>query len=306
MTRRTTKIASLGAGLVLALPALVAAGVPARAAYDTVTTPTNIQVDVGASSVTVSWEPSMSTAGDISIYYVKLGSQWLWTENPTLTLFLKPSWTYTLSVQAQDEAYNRSDWSDPIQFTTSDEPPVTTPANVQADDSPGSVTVTWEPSSSDAGVQEYVVSLHGGTIGHVAQRTSSTTATFEVPHGGEFEVTVKAQDTAYRWSATSDPILATVQPAQDWEPPSAPTNFRAVPDGDEIVFQWDAATGGAQPITYEIALDGDVIDSTRDTQLRSPYFAECQPWQTPSTFVVTANSYGFESPPSNPLELCFN
>lgn len=305
MTRHRARTASLAATVVMVFAALVVGSGTATARDNVVTTPADVQVDVSTGSVTVSWDASTSTAGDISIYYVKLGSQWLWTEGTTMTLSLQPNRTYTLSVQAQDEAYNRSEWSDPTEFTTSDEPPVTTPANVQVDDSPGSMTVTWEPSSSDAGVREYVVSIRGGTIGHVAQRTSSTTATFETPPGGEFEVTVKAQDTAYRWSDASDPVRATVDPAEDWEPPSAPTNFRAVPDGDEIVFQWDAPAGGAEPITYEIALGDDVIESTRHTQLRSPYFAECRPGQTPLTFVVTANSFGFASPPSNPLELCF-
>jgi hypothetical protein len=120
-------------------------------------------------------------------------------------------------------------------------------------------------------------------------------------------VTVKARDNAYRWSASSDPIEVTVDPAEEWEPLTAPSNLRAVPDQQGgVIFEWDAAAGGLGPLTYLLYLDGTEIESTQDLHLQSPYFVECtNDWQTRASFVVTARSHGVESPASNPITLCF-
>jgi chitodextrinase len=309
MKRRTTsKILSLGVGVALGLTATAAgSGSVAAKRHPLVTQPTNVQVDVGDSSVTVAWDASMSDAG-VEIYFVKLDGRWLWTVEPSITLFLERSTKYTLSVQAQDAAYNRSDWSIPISFTTSDAFPVTTPANVLTTGQPGSLTVTWDAATSDAGMMDYLVEVAGGQLG---QRTTSTIATLSLPAGGEFEVTVKARDNAYRWSDTSDPIQVTVAPADDWAPPSAPTNLRATfdPLGERTLVEWDASTGGSGTLTYDLIVveyNNTPIESTTQLSLELLDFGECQPGDPqPLTFVVVATSKGFESPPSNPITMCF-
>jgi hypothetical protein len=60
------------------------------------------------------------------------------------------------------------------------------------------------------------------------------------------------------------------------------------------------------PIVYRIKLDGVTVDFSGETRLRSPYFAECtSPTRIAASFTVAAASWGFESPPSNAIELCF-
>jgi hypothetical protein len=205
-------------------------------------------------------------------------------------------------VQASDAAGRVSAWSDPIVFTTPDVPLPSTPENVRATVSPGSVTIEWDPSTAELGVREYQVNFGG-----LSRLTKDTTATFDIPPGGEFDVMVRAQDNAFRWSDFSDPIEVTVPAAEEWEPLTAPSNLRAVPDQQGgVIFEWDAATGGLGPLTYLLYLDGTEIESTQDLHLQSPYFVECtNDWQTRASFVVTARSHGVESPASNPITLCF-
>jgi hypothetical protein len=270
-----------------------------------VTTPANLRADVGATEVTVDWDPSTSEAGGVSytlLLEYSYHRKWFHTNEPTMTFAVGPSTSYEVRVQASDAASRLSAWSDPLEFTTPDAPLPSTPENVRATTSPGSATVEWDPSTAELGVKDYQV-----TFGGLTRLTVDTTATFAVPPGGEFTVTVKARDNAYRWSASSDPIEVTVDPAEEWEPLTAPSNLRAVPDQQGgVIFEWDAAAGGLGPLTYLLYLDGTEIESTQDLHLQSPYFVECtNDWQTRASFVVTARSHGVESPASNPITLCF-
>jgi hypothetical protein len=306
--RRTSISASLAGGLVLGLTAAMAGTGPAHAqASDPPTTPDNIRADVGASSVTVQWDPSTSDAG-VTIYFVQLNGQWRFTVEPRLTLFLQRDQAYQLRVQAQDAAFQRSDWSDPFEFTTPDQAPVTTPSGVQVTESPGGLMVAWGASSSDAGVLDYTATVTGGPGGTVTRRTSGTSATFDLPPGGEVDVTVQARDRAYRLSDRSAPVGAVVPPADEWAPPGAPSNLRAAFDsrGEVERVAWDAASGGSDRVTYHLKVDGDEIESTTQLQVELFSFAECTERDRQRLdFTVTATSNGFESPASEPITLCF-
>lgn len=308
MMRRTRlRLISLGVAVAVAAAVLTAGPVAVAQANSSVTTPENVRVeDVSPTSATVRWDGSQSDVGGIS-YVLLLEYSYLrkFVKAPEteLTLSLGPGTDYRVRVQAMDAQGHLSDWSDPLEFTTPNVPPPTVPENVRASIEPGSVTIDWDPSTADLGVAEYQV-----TMGSTTRYTTQTSASFDVPPGGEFVAKVRARDTAYRWSEFSDPLSVSVPPAEDWEPPTAPANFRATPlEGQEgVFFEWDASTGGLEPLTYHIHLDGTEIELTRDLFLESPYFVMCtSPWQMSATFVVTANSYGVQSPPSNSITLCF-
>lgn len=303
---RTSRIASLATGMTVVMAA-VTMSTPAYAQGDRPTTPGNFRADIGPSSVTVEWDPSSSDAG-ISIYFVQLDGRWLFTTEPSMTFHLAQNRTYRLQVQAQDGAWQRSDWSDPFHFTTPDEFPVTTPAGVQVSESPGSLTVQWEPSSSAAGVLDYTTTMRGGPAGTVARRTTGTSATFDLPPGGDVNVSVTARDRAYRLSDSSEPAGAVVPPADEWSQPEAPRNLRAVFDSRDRVqrLEWDAG-GGTSQVTYHVKIDGDEIESTRQEEVELFSFAACQDGDRQKlSFTVNATSNGFESPDSEPITLCFD
>jgi hypothetical protein len=135
-------------------------------------------------------------------------------------------------------------------------------------------------------------------------------ASFDLPSGGSYEVTVRAFDNAWRSSDTSEPVAVTVPPADDWSPPSAPTNLRATFNANvPTLVQWDAATGGSGMVLYDVIIvEYDTnIETTANLEIELGDFGECEPGDPqPLTFVVTATSQGFVSPPSNPITLCFN
>lgn len=275
-----------------------------------VTTPDGFQVDVGTSSVTVQWQPSASDAG-VTSYSAELNGRRLWTQQPSMTLHLQPDQSFRFMAQAQDAAFRRSDWSEPVQFTTPDEPAVTTPASVQVSEAPGTATVTWQAASSDAGILDYLVSVVGGPSGPITRRTSELAATVEVPPGGDLSVTVRARDTAQRTSDLSDPVAFTLEPAEDWAPPGAPGNLQAIFDSNGFLerLEWEAASGGGgDPLLYHVNMsDTGEIQRTQELHVDALGFARCPTTPSPNQFelFVTASASGNESPASNPVTLCF-
>lgn len=305
---RMAKIVTCGASLALVLGTVMVAAAPAAAGHrPIVTTPTGFQAEVGASSVTVAWEPSRSRGGEVVIYRARAAGRWFTTTEPTLTFFLAKSRTYGMEVQAQDEVGNRSDWSEPFLFTTPDEFPVTTPGNVRVTTSPGTATVEWDASRSDPGVLDYLLTLTGGSVGTLGGRTFGTSFTYDLPAGGDFQVSVQARDQAYRYSDSSEPVSFTVDPAQGFAPPSAPENLELQFDsrGRSFLANWGASQGSG-PVTYHFQIDGQEVDETQELELAVFDFVRCNEFSSPPfdvTVIATAN--GFESPQSNPVEVCF-
>jgi hypothetical protein len=297
---------TVAVSLIIALGTVLAAAEPAAAKRSPVTTPTGFQAEVEASSVTVTWQPSTSRAGEVSIYFVKLDSQWHWTVEPTITFFLPQDRTFRMEVQAQDTNFNRSNWSVPFEFTTPDESPVTTPGNVRVADSPGTATVQWDAASSAAGVLDYLVTLRGSDPAF--RRLTGTSITFDRPAGGDFEVTVQARDQAYRLSAVSAPVAFTVDPVGGFEPPTAPTNLRASFDslGRVQSVAWDGSQGTG-PFSYSLQIeDSGEIERTSALEIELFGFVRCtETTRQTMVFFVTAWANGLESPPSDPINLCF-
>jgi hypothetical protein len=295
-------------GVVLMVVPVMALGTasPAAAGRSPVTTPTGFQAEVEASSVIVTWQPSTSRAGEVSIYFVKLDGRTSWTVEPTMTFFLAQNRTFRVEVQAQDSEFNRSNWSQPFEFTTPDEFPVTTPGNVRVADSPGSATVEWDAASSAAGVLDYLVTLRGSEP--TSRRTTGTSVTFDRPGGGDFEVTVQARDGAYRLSDISDPVAFTVDPVAGFEPPTAPTNLRASFDslGRVQSVAWDGSEGTG-PFTYILQIeDSGEIERTTQLEMELLGFVQCtETTRQTMVFFVTALANGLESPASEPILLCF-
>lgn len=309
MYRHTmSKIATCGASLALVLGTVLVAAAPAAAGKPpVVTTPAGFQAEVEASSVTVTWEPSSSRKGEVVIYIAKAAGRWFTTTEPTLTFFLARNTTYRLEVRAQDNLGNRSEWSEPFFFTTPEEFPVTTPGNVRVTTSPGTATVEWDESRSDAGMLDYLLSGTGGTIGRFGGRTVETSFTFDLPAGGDFQVTVRGRDQAYRYSDRSEPVRFTVDPVEGFSPPTAPENLELQFDsrGRSQLATWDASQGTG-PITYHFQIDGQEVDSTRELELEVFDFVRCGEFTSPPMDVtVIATAHGLESPQSNPVEVCF-
>lgn len=278
-----------------------------------VTTPTIVraEVDPDTLGIVVDWEPSISEAGSRVTYWagIKEEGGGLRTINTgeltTATFFVPPGKTYEVSVNATDERWRTA--RDTAEVTAPFVPPPSLPEDVRVTTSPGIVTVNWDTPSSGAPVKDYSVTLPDAPGGAQGQTTTDTTATFNVPPGGDLEVTVAARDWLSRSSDRTDPAAFILEPAEDWVPPSAPGNFRAASSQRGVLFEWDEPAEGVGPFTYHIFLDGSEVETIReDTQLDSPYFFECtHPWQTSSEFTVTATSFGFESPDSNSITLCF-
>ncbi|MBF4508141.1 fibronectin type III domain-containing protein [Flavobacterium sp. JLP] len=137
--------------------------------------PTNLKItDVSATKIDISWSPSVSS-GDITYYiYLSYGSltnqSFGSTKNPYFTIkSLGPNRDYTVTVQAVDEASNKSPMSDSIKGTTLNYGPAPLPATdlTATEITTSSATLTWTPSKNGTPITSYIIYKDGQKIGTV-------------------------------------------------------------------------------------------------------------------------------------------
>jgi chitinase len=118
-----TKLLSLGAAVCVLLLATVGTIAIVRAASQTITTPSNVQVTgTSSQSITLSWSASTdnSGTGDVAAYYVFNGTNIVATSMGTSVTVssLLPSTGYTFTVQAYDKDGNTSAQSASVSAST--------------------------------------------------------------------------------------------------------------------------------------------------------------------------------------------
>ncbi len=320
MRRRTASkiLSALAAGALTATMLVIGTG---SASAAPVKPPKNVQVtEVTPSTATVEWDPPSGHSGDW--YRVMISRGWerdFAFVNGTSHTFenLYAGETYEVQV----EVWFSAQWSDPVEFTTVDVLPPPTPANVTATTGPGTVTLEWDPSIRDGEEADYYFVRWTPDSGKVW--VTGTSITREIPSGAELSVTVAAFDADFwRESEPSEPLEITVPPAEGWDELSAPTNLRLNTDGNVVEsIEWDAAEGGADPVTYKINYHfGDqgpnqsavIAEAGTATVIDASVIADlfvCEPNANPGqqwVIWVTAHSSGITSPPSNTELVCIS
>lgn len=279
-----------------------------------VTTPTGVEahafVDDTGTNVTVSWDASEAEVGPI-LYIVDVRFSRLqdtyYSDTSRVTFDARPDTAYEIRVRARDGVNRETAWTETLRITTPVLEAPAPPAHVRAQPSPGSVVLSWDAAVSETAIKDYRV-----RIGNRQIFTEKTSLTWEWPPGGDFEATVEARDVEHQWGAPSDLVSFSVAPHPDWTAPTAPTDLRASFDdnGQLVLVEWDAATGGVGELTYSLNIEGfGTWDRTKELFLDFrgyPLFARCEPGESGAESVVTATSFGVESPPSNPITLCFS
>jgi hypothetical protein len=288
--------------------------------------PTDLRViESDPVAVTVGWDPPTSGPGGLTylVQVTEVGAACCATlleaDEASIALHLDRDKTYSVRVDAQDAVGMRSGYSEPLEFVTPAAPPLNAPGNVEVSTEPGKAVVTWDASTSPLGVKDYQVRLDHST-GPKSVTTSQRTAEFLVPDGGEVEVTVRARDTAGRWSEHSSPVIVMVPEAEGWDELGAPRNLRLIFNDAGVVerLEWDPASGGDGNLTYSFNYrfgsqsNFDVFFTTSQTfvDILSEIgpFVECTPASHPGdTFIVRiqAHAQGQVSPPSEEVAMCF-
>ncbi|MBN1952329.1 MAG: T9SS type A sorting domain-containing protein [Bacteroidales bacterium] len=142
-----------------------------------------------------------------------------------------------------------------------DDTPPTVPANLRSTGiTPTSVSLAWNASTDNVGIQSYQVYRNGGLI--------STTGQLSLTDQGlsaatTFSYTVSAVDAAGNESSKSSTLQVTTLAAIDTEKPSPPGNLYAVATSStEIELTWDEATDDDGIAGYRIYRDGELLGNT--------------------------------------------
>ncbi len=148
----------------------------------------------------------------------------------------------------------QSDMTTPVGI---DSQAPTAPTNLLANAVSGTqVNLTWTASTDNVGVSNYLIErCQGAGCSNFTQIATSTTAGFNntgLTAGNTYSYRVRATDASSNLSPYSNTATATT-PAQDGQPPTAPSNLTATAaSAVEIDLAWTAATDNVSVNGYRI------------------------------------------------------
>jgi mannan endo-1,4-beta-mannosidase len=240
------------------------------------------KVSTTKNSIEVSWTASTGGVGAIS-YNLYLDGELAENTSNVSYIFteLDPETEYTIEVEAEDAAGTKSGKA---AIAISTEPAVPrTPANISkvfADKS--SITVSWSASTGGEGAISYNVYLNGSLIGNV----STTSYTFtELDPETEYTIEVEAIDA----SETTSLGKAIIKIFTESTTPKTPSELNKVSASkNSITVSWTASTGGEGAISYNVYLNGSLVDNVSAT---SYTFTELDP-ETEYTIGIEAVDEG--------------
>ena len=130
----------------------------------------------------------------------------------------------------------------------------TPPTALKATATGGSVALSWGASTDNVGVTAYSVwrSVSGSGVWTRIAWTSASARSYadsDVTPGTSYVYGVRAVDAAGNISASSSLVTVTVT---DTEPPSAPLNVAARPNGGTIDVTWSSSTDNAGVTGYKV------------------------------------------------------
>jgi Fibronectin type III domain len=232
------------------------------------TTPTNLEaMNLGQTSVTLTWNPSTDNSGSVTYSVYKDGQAFTVPQEAGTTYtidWLSPGQTYSFYVRASDKALNQSAPSNTVTVTTlRDTTPPTAPELSGFVRGPSQVALTWTPSTDD---------ITWWTLGYRIF-VNGAPATEHVNWYWERQVVLRhlAPDTSYTFAVEandfngnttmSNEVTLTTEPSSDVTPPSVPTNVRIVESNGACEFWvgWTQSTDDTDPqyaIEYEIYVNG--------------------------------------------------
>lgn len=151
----------------------------------------------------------------------------------------------------------------------------TPPEGVSATPSDGAVTVTWDASTADSGIESYTVTRTGGAAGEVTTTVSGTQyVDTSVSESTTYTYTVTATATDGSVSLASDAVSITTPGTtggDDTEKPSAPSDLAITLKDGDVTLTWSAATDNVGVTGYRVIKAGGGEPTlgvvTTDTQI---------------------------------------
>jgi chitodextrinase len=251
--------------------------------------------NVGQTSATLSWRPSTDNVGVAGYRLYRNGTQ-VGTSMTTQYSFsgLTCGTGYSLGVAAYDVAGNASAVATLAQQTqpcAGGTPPPTTPTGLAPSNvGQTSLTLSWNPTTSQIGVAGYQLSVNGTQVG----TTSNTSYGFTgLTCGTSYTLGVVAVDVAGTLSGTATLSQQTQACSSDTSPPSTPTGLATANVGQtSITLSWSASTDNVGVAGYRLYLDGVQVGTSTGT---SYTFTGLSCWTTPGWGVYTLGVAAFDA-----------
>lgn len=219
--------------------------------------PTNVSATQEAAGVKLKWSASSDNLGVSSYAVFRDGSEIgtspttsFTDKNPTVGL-------HAYTVQAEDEAGNRSSGSEAKVVTVTDLAAPSVPTNLSATQEAANVKLSWSASTDNVGVSGYAVFRDAAEIG--TSPTTAFTDTGVAP--GLHAYTVYAEDEAGNRSKASKQQLVTIAgPAApgDPGPPPGPAGEKQ-PAPTKPVLRWERRRNGALAFELDARGASDVV-----------------------------------------------
>jgi hypothetical protein len=212
-----------------------------------------------ATSVDLAWTAATGGVGSLSyeIYGDDVVSQPATTTSGRITGLI-PGQSYVFFVKARDAENNFSDPASGVPYTVP-VPPLTPPGSLQVEPQDAtSATLSW--TAATGGVAPLIYDIydeHGFKESSSATRHTLT----QLTPGQTYIFFVQARDARGTLSPDSNKVTHLVA-----LPLTPPTNLMLNIQGSTSVkLTWTAATGGIEPLTYEIHGDHGLIDTAATT-----------------------------------------
>jgi chitodextrinase len=138
-----------------------------------------------------------------------------------------------------------------------DTQPPSAPSNLVWNASGGTVTLSWQPSTDDVGVADYL--LYYGSF-NLGAFTDSSLALIGFKPGTPYTFTVKARDAAGNVSVASNAVTVLLASGPDTTPPTAPTNLSATSvTSASVALRWTASTDDVGVVVYQVYVNGSLF-----------------------------------------------
>lgn len=234
------------------------------------TMPTNVVAVQQGSDVDVTWTPSTDNVGVAGYRVLRAGRVIGTSASPSFVDKPRPGYVQTYTVEAEDEAGNRSKASAPVKLTVLDVTPPTAPTNVSAVQKGNEVDIKWIASTDDVFVAKYRIIRDGEEISStngITVNMTDFTATL-----GEHTYILYAEDSVGNTSPPS--VSETVSfvdstPPSPGSPPSSPPDSPSSPPtaGVDVghgpaagpIFHWRRGPLGQLIFTVDATANPDVV-----------------------------------------------
>ena len=173
----------------------------------------------------------------------------------------------------------------PLDMPHDTGPPSTPSGLASPEQTPRSVTLTWNPAADDTRVVGYEILRNATAIGVVAASDPPAFVDTGVSPDNAYAYAVRARDAAGVWGEVSEVHGVRTPPSVN-APPAGPSSLRArlaATGGKQVALDWPAAADDVGVTGYRVSRDGALVATVPGTA-----WTDTAPAPGPHAYAVTA------------------